>query len=55
MSYMRIRELEDKVSFLEKRIEEIARIIGGVSVTDLTLENAEETLRLAKEYKKGIS
>ena len=34
------------------RIKEIARIISGVSVTDLTLKNAEETLKLAEEYKK---
>ena len=34
-----------------ERTEEIARIISGVSVTELTLKNADETLKLAEEYK----
>ncbi len=36
------------------RIEELARMIGGVEVTPLTLKNAEETLMLASEYKKSL-
>ena len=35
----------------KNRVKEIARIIGGVSVTELTLKNAEETLKLAQDYK----
>ncbi len=41
-----IRYVED-----EKRAEELARMMGGVEVTELTLRNAEETLQLAREYK----
>lgn len=37
----------------EDRRRELARIIGGVRVTDLTLQNAEEMLTLAKNFKKG--
>jgi DNA repair protein RecN (Recombination protein N) len=33
------------------RTYELARIIGGVTVTDLTLQNAEEMLKLAEEMK----
>ena len=35
------------------RIDELARIIGGVTVTDITKKSAEEMLALAKE-KKGL-
>ena len=35
----------------EHRIEELARIIGGVTVTDLTLQNAKEMLELAEKEK----
>jgi DNA repair protein RecN (Recombination protein N) len=35
------------------RIDELARIIGGVTVTDLTRKSAEEMLSMAKE-RKGI-
>ncbi|MBE7032283.1 MAG: DNA repair protein RecN [Ruminococcaceae bacterium] len=35
------------------RIHELARIIGGVTVTDLTLENAREMLRMADEKKRS--
>ncbi len=38
----------------EKRAEELARMIGGVEVTPLTLKNAEETLLLASEYKRSL-
>lgn len=38
----------------EERIKEIARITGGVSVTELTLKNAEETLMLAQKYRQSI-
>jgi len=34
------------------RTDEIARIISGVSVTELTIKNAEETLKLAENFKK---
>lgn len=37
----------------KSRIDELARIIGGVAVTDLTRKNAEEMLALAKS-KKGM-
>lgn len=36
----------------QRRIEELARIIGGVTVTDLTRENAREMLDLAKNKKE---
>ncbi len=36
----------------EDRINELARIIGGAYITELTLENAKEMLNLAKEQKK---
>lgn len=35
----------------EKRIQELARIMGGVMVTDLTLNAAQEMLDMALEYK----
>ena len=38
----------------EERTEEIARMIGGVSVTDLTLQNAKEILDLAKGFQTGV-
>lgn len=37
----------------EEKGEELARIIGGAYITDLTLENAKEMLALAKEVKKN--
>ncbi len=37
----------------ESRVEELARIIGGVTVTDLTRQSAREMLKLA-ETEKGI-
>jgi DNA repair protein RecN (Recombination protein N) len=33
------------------RVEELARIIGGVTVTDLTRQSALEMLELAREKK----
>lgn len=38
----------------ESRIDELARIIGGVTVTDLTRQSAEEMLRLAKTQKEHL-
>ena len=35
------------------RKNEIARLLGGVNITDTTLLQAEEMIRLAKDYKKG--
>lgn len=35
----------------EDRIRELARMLGGVTVTDLTRQNAEEMLMLAKKFK----
>jgi len=32
--------------------DEIARILGGASITDITLKHAEEMLDKAKEFKK---
>ncbi len=37
---------------VENRIDELARIIGGVAVTDLTRENAREMLSMAKNKKE---
>jgi len=38
----------------EERTNELARIIGGAYITDLTLKNSEEMLSLAKEVKEKI-
>lgn len=38
-----------------ERVKEIARIISGVSLTELTLKNAEETLLLAQKFKNEKS
>ena len=47
---------ETKVTLLgeRERSEELARIIGGAYITDLTLKNAEEMLALAKEVKEKL-
>ena len=37
----------------DARTHELARIIGGVSVTELTLENAREMLKMADEKKRS--
>ena len=37
----------------DSRVEELARIIGGVSVTDLTRQNAREMLKMAEEKKRN--
>ena len=37
----------------ESRIDELARIVGGVSVTDLTRQNAREMLEMAREKKEN--
>ena len=39
----------------EGRTAELARIIGGAYITDLTLKNAEEMLTLAKEVKEKMN
>ena len=39
----------------EGRTDELARIIGGAYITDLTLKNAEEMLTLAKEVKEKMN
>ena len=36
----------------EERTKELARIIGGAYITELTLKNAKEMLSLAKEQKR---
>ncbi|NLY43560.1 MAG: DNA repair protein RecN [Clostridiaceae bacterium] len=36
---------------LQNRKKELARIIGGAAITDLTLKNAEEMIRMAEEVK----
>lgn len=38
----------------DERAKEIARITGGVAVTNLTLKNAEETLMLAQKYRQSV-
>lgn len=38
----------------EERKSELARIIGGVKVTDLTLEAAQEMLDMANSYKSSV-
>jgi DNA repair protein RecN (Recombination protein N) len=37
----------------DKKIKEIARMISGVEITDLTKKHAEELLNLASEYKEN--
>lgn len=39
----------------QERISELARMIGGVEVTELTHKNAEEILTMAKEFKSECS
>jgi DNA repair protein RecN (Recombination protein N) len=39
----------------DKKIKEIARMISGVEITDLTKKNAEELLNLASEFKESSS
>ena len=34
----------------DERCEEVARMISGTDVTDLTLQNAGEMLRMAQEH-----
>ncbi|MFZ5966278.1 MAG: DNA repair protein RecN [Bacillota bacterium] len=36
------------------RVLELARLLGGITVTDLTLKHAKEMLKLGNEYKKRI-
>lgn len=38
----------------DERTDELARMIGGVSVTELTRQNAKEILELAQEFKSGV-
>ena len=38
----------------ENRISEIARILGGAVITDLTRENAKEQILLANDIKNKI-
>lgn len=44
-----VNKLNDK-----DRVEEIARLIGGVDVTKLSLDHAEEMLEMAKKIKKNM-
>lgn len=44
-----IKRLTDK-----ERIEEMARILGGVDLTDTTLKHAEEMIEMSKKIKKRI-
>lgn len=48
---------ETGIKYIDKaeRIKEIARMTGGVEVTELTLKNAEETLMLAKKYRESVT
>lgn len=39
----------------EDRVYELAKILGGVDLTDITLEHAKEMLAMAKKYKIGKS
>ena len=45
--YCSITELSEN-----ERVNEIARIMGGVNITEKTLDTAREMLTLAKEYKE---
>ena len=36
------------------RIRELARLVGGVNITEKTLEHAKEMLALSDELKKGL-
>lgn len=38
----------------EERIKELARIIGGVTVTELTMQNAREMIEMAKQKKAEV-
>lgn len=37
----------------DKRIDEIARLIGGVNITDITFKSAKEMLEMAEELRNG--
>ncbi len=38
----------------EYAIKELARLLGGVQITDATMANAEEMINFAEELKQGI-
>jgi DNA repair protein RecN (Recombination protein N) len=46
----RIRRLPDS-----ERASELARMLGGASITDTALENAREMMKQADEVKAGIT
>ncbi|MGM0436729.1 MAG: DNA repair protein RecN [Bacillota bacterium] len=48
-TYTNIDKLKDK-----EKPKELARMLGGVKMTDTTLEHAEEMIKLAEKKKKGI-
>lgn len=59
--YLIKKTTEDKTTYTnltllegEERTSELARIIGGAYITDLTLKNAEEMLTLAEEVKNRL-
>ena len=39
----------------EDRTKEVARIIGGATISDITMSNAREMIRLADEWKDNVS
>ncbi len=39
----------------KERIQEISRLIGGNKITNLTIKNAEEMLKMAEDLKKNLS
>lgn len=41
-----------KILSVEEKVDEIARMISGVEVTELTREHAKELLQLAKLHKQ---
>ncbi len=39
----------------EERLKELSRMIGGVEITELTLQNAAQMLQMAEEEKRGLA
>ncbi|WP_100404746.1 DNA repair protein RecN [Bacillus solitudinis] len=58
--YIKKEEEEERVKTLvspllyKEKVNELARMISGVEVTDLTKQHAEELLQLAKQHKQSI-
>ena len=48
-TYTNVRKLSE-----EEKIEEISRMIGGIEVTDITINNSKQLIQMADKLKKSI-